>query len=99
MKTAHLKSNRETARFLYPLAIAMVITLFLFYIDEGYYDFRWMKYGGNWVAFFIYVAVIYGAQLLFTLPLFRFVPRFILILGKIITIILIVLFLTLIVFK
>jgi hypothetical protein len=37
-----------------PIAAALLTTLFLFYIDEGYNDFRWMKEPGNWFAFIIY---------------------------------------------
>jgi hypothetical protein len=33
---------------------SLLIVMFLFYIDEGYYDFRWMKDIGNWIAFFVY---------------------------------------------
>jgi hypothetical protein len=28
---------------------AFLVTMFFFYIDEGYYDFRWMKSAGNWI--------------------------------------------------
>ncbi len=41
---------------------AVIMTLFLFYIDEGYYDFRWMQDGGNWLAFIIYVVILFAAQ-------------------------------------
>lgn len=33
---------------------AVIIALFLFYIDEGYYNFAWMKSTGNWIVFFLY---------------------------------------------
>ena len=36
--------------FISPLVVAML----LFFIDEGYYDFRWMGEPGNWLAFSIY---------------------------------------------
>jgi putative effector of murein hydrolase len=49
----------------------LLITLFLFYIDEGYYDFRWMNEPGNWLAFLIYATVIFLGQLLFFKVLFR----------------------------
>ncbi|MGB0177283.1 MAG: hypothetical protein ACPF9D_08955 [Owenweeksia sp.] len=41
---------------------SVLVTLFLFFIDEGYYDFRWMKDWGNWIVFVIYVAGIYFGQ-------------------------------------
>ena len=47
------------------LAISsVIIVLFLFYIDEGFYNFRWMLNIGNWIAFSIYFTVIYFFQLL-----------------------------------
>jgi len=38
--------------------------MFLFNIDEGYYNFKWMLHIGNWFAFLVYVSFILGAQLL-----------------------------------
>lgn len=43
--------------------IANIITQILFFIDEGYYDFRWVKSWGNWVVYVIYVSVIWGLSL------------------------------------
>lgn len=37
---------------------AFVIVQFLFFIDEGYNDFRWMKEIGNWIVFFIYFGIL-----------------------------------------
>ena len=45
-----------------PLAIAAGVTLFLFHIDEGYYNFKWMLNIGNWVVFAIYVSILFFAQ-------------------------------------
>jgi hypothetical protein len=39
---------------LWPLTIAILITFLLFFIDEGYYDLRWMKSGVNWFWFAVY---------------------------------------------
>lgn len=36
---------------------AVLVTLMLFYIDEGFYDLRWMKDIGNWIVFIIYVSM------------------------------------------
>ena len=44
------------------LVSALLITLFLFYVDEGYYSFAWMESWGNWFVFFIYVALIFTIQ-------------------------------------
>ena len=43
---------------LFMLSVAAIITMFLFYIDEGYYNFNWMKSFGNWVVFVIYVLLL-----------------------------------------
>lgn len=48
------------------LISAIIITIFLFFIDEGYYDFRWMSDAGNWIPFFIYLVVIFILQLVFS---------------------------------
>lgn len=43
---------------------SILITLFLFFIDEGYYNFNWMANIGNWIAFLIYVVPVFLFQLL-----------------------------------
>lgn len=40
------------------ISSALLVSLMLFYIDEGYYDFRWMSNVGNWIAFVVYAGVI-----------------------------------------
>ena len=42
---------------------SVLIVFFLFFIDEGYYDFRWMKDPGNWIAFILYFVPVFGLQL------------------------------------
>ena len=49
------------------LIISVVASLFLFYIDEGYYNFQWMKFWGNWIVFMIYAGIIFVVQQLFAL--------------------------------
>ena len=34
-------------------------------MDEGYYDFRWMKEWGNWIVFLLYIGVMYVFQEIF----------------------------------
>jgi len=87
MKAQTAQHNTETKKYILPLLISIVITLFLFYIDEGFYNFKWMLNVGNWIAFLVYVAAIYIAQLLLILPLFRFFPNFMLTATKFILII------------
>ncbi|MEX0965856.1 MAG: hypothetical protein WD077_01350 [Bacteroidia bacterium] len=54
------KKNRSVILL---LISALLITNFLFFIDEGYYDFRWMKRLGNWIPFVVYAGAIFLAQL------------------------------------
>lgn len=46
-----------------PLALSVLVTLFLFYIDEGYYNFKWMLNIGNWLIFMIYVFILFLSQM------------------------------------
>ncbi len=59
--------------------ITNFITQFLFFIDEGYNDFRWMKQPGNWLVYLIYISVIFGVLfgMLHLLALVRKGVRFI----------------------
>lgn len=98
MKAQTAQRNAETKKYILPLFISLVITLFLFYIDEGFYDFRWMLNVGNWIVFLVYVAGIYVGQLILILPVYRAAPEFILTSGKIIFVILVLLLLTFVVF-
>ena len=41
------------------LALSVLFTLFICYIDEGYYSFDWMNSLENWIVFIPYVLVIY----------------------------------------
>lgn len=47
-------------------ASSLFITLLLFYIDEGHYNFNWMSRIGNWIPFIVYIAAIFSGQLLFS---------------------------------
>jgi len=44
-------------------SIAVVLTLFLAYIDEGNYDFSWTADPGSWIAVFMYITVFLVLQL------------------------------------
>ena len=45
------------------LVTTLIITLSLFFVDEGFYSFRWMQSWGNWFVFFIYGSAIYAGHL------------------------------------
>jgi len=99
MKAQTLLHKNETEKFILPVLNAMVITLFLFYIDEGFYDFRWMLNIGNWIVFLVYVAAIYGIQLILILPIYRFAPKIILFSGRIFLILSVAFFLLFVVLR
>lgn len=48
---------------LFPLISSILITLFLFYIDEGLYSFAWMKDTTAWVVFSIYTLIFFTLQI------------------------------------
>ena len=58
------------------LAAALSMTFILFFIDEGYYDLRWMLDGVNWIAFLLYSASLFLGQYITNLLLARFHFRF-----------------------
>lgn len=68
---APLPQQKQGGAVWIPLLIAVSATLFLFYIDEGFYDFRWMADPGNWLVFGIYVGIITGVQLVLGFLFFR----------------------------
>jgi hypothetical protein len=92
MKTQAISNRNETAKFILPLFIAFVITSFLFYIDEGFYDFRWMLNIGSWIVLLFYVAVIYVIQLILVLPFYSVATKWIISAEKIILAVSILLF-------
>lgn len=55
--------------FIAPLIPTVLLVLFLFYIDEGWYSFRWMLDVGNWIVFVIYLVILY--------PVFWLLSRFV----------------------
>jgi hypothetical protein len=63
MTTATLPAKTKTNEALILLVSAIAIAFALFFIDEGYYDFRWMKNPGNWIAFTAYVLMLFVGQL------------------------------------
>jgi hypothetical protein len=40
------------------LVPSAMLVLFLFYIDEGWYSFRWMLDPGNWLVFTLYMVIL-----------------------------------------
>lgn len=78
--SAARQTNRVNTSFsvqlILPAAIATVVmVMFLFYIDEGYYDFRWMRNAGNWLMFVVYLAFVFPMQWLLAGMLDRLAGR------------------------
>jgi hypothetical protein len=71
MPQIHGLSQRRSEDLLTPFMAALLIVLFLFFIDEGYYDFRWMKEWGNWFVFGIYLVIFFPIQWLISHFVFR----------------------------
>ena len=57
-----------------PIGVSIVLTLFFFFIDEGYYSFKWMLEPGAWIVFLIYVFILSSVQILTLGFLFKFLP-------------------------
>jgi hypothetical protein len=53
------------------IVISVLTTLYLFYIDEGYYSFAWMKEPGSWFIFLIYVTFFTFIQFIIRLFFFK----------------------------
>ncbi len=53
---------RKAEDLISPLISAFLIVMFLFFIDEGYNDFRRMKDPGNWIVFVIYMIIFFPIQ-------------------------------------
>jgi hypothetical protein len=71
MSAITITPNTSRDNFLIPFGSALLITHFLFFIDEGFYDFRWMLEWGNWVVFVIYLIMLFPVQWAISYFLFR----------------------------
>ena len=38
---------------------SVLLTFFIAFIDEGYYNFQWMSDPGSWVAFMVYTSLFF----------------------------------------
>jgi len=76
MNTISLESFLAKNKVLLFAFCAILFTQFLFFIDEGYYDFRWMKSIGNWIVFPVYTVPIFLCQLGFSWLIRRITASF-----------------------
>ncbi len=60
MTTAAIQneSNESLKEFIPMIISAIIVTLALLYIDEGYYNFDWMANIGNWIVGIFYAGAI-----------------------------------------
>lgn len=56
--------STHTKTILISLLNSTLVILFLFYMDEGYYNFNWMLHLGNWIAFGFYMLAFSTGQLI-----------------------------------
>jgi len=59
-----VNTSRTGWHALLHVGFATLITMYLFYLDEGYFNFMWMKNFGNWIFFMIYGSFFLFGQLL-----------------------------------
>ena len=71
MQTVINKLNQEKSAYIL-FASALLISFFLFFIDEGNYNLGWMTNPGNWLVFLIYLGLLFGTQLIIAWLLFKF---------------------------
>ena len=71
MNTTNVNTRKENSSLIIHATTAILVTLFLFYIDEGYYNFKWMLSIGNWICFFVYAGMLFGGQILVKMFLFE----------------------------
>jgi hypothetical protein len=62
MNAATLNPPIKVSYLLVSILVSIGVTLFLFYIDEGYYDLRWMKDARNWLWFVVYAGSFVAGQ-------------------------------------
>ena len=62
MSTANSLPGKKDYAILIPFVSALLIVLFLSFIDEGYYSFSWVKDPSSWPAFGIYLAIFFIIQ-------------------------------------
>lgn len=64
MTTSTLTIPKELNRAIIYAVVSFVLTSFLFFIDEGYYNFNWTTELRNWVAFLFYAGSMFFGQVL-----------------------------------
>lgn len=63
--------NFPARKYLLILFWVHLVSQFFMWMDEGYYDFRWMSDGWNWVIYFVYTTIITAFSIAFHRVAFR----------------------------
>jgi len=63
MNSSVLPAHQSDNKVVPPLLSTFGIVMFLFFIDEGYYNMKWMLDGGAWFVFFLYTVLLLPVQL------------------------------------
>ena len=66
-----LSEKKKKWRVITPAICSILTIMFLFFIDEGSYSFKWMHQKENWIAFAIYVIGFLVSQLITSLIILR----------------------------
>ena len=71
MNALSLNIPRKHFSFIIQNLVSVFVTLFLFYIDEGYYSFKWMHEPGAWFVFILYFAFFGIGQMITKVYIFK----------------------------
>ena len=71
MTTTTLTSQAIAFKWIAPIIATFVIVTFLFYIDEGYYNFNWTLEIGSWIVFAMYAGILFPIQYVMSYFFFR----------------------------
>ncbi|MBX2964734.1 MAG: hypothetical protein KF845_01225 [Cyclobacteriaceae bacterium] len=63
-KSPVIATSAKTDHVKFYLAASVLVSGFLFFIDEGYFSFRWMLDLGSWIIFSVYVLALFMGQFL-----------------------------------
>ena len=64
MKNLSLRINDSKKDWIPQLLLSTLFILFLSWIDEGNRDFSWMVNPSEWIAYFVFVGLLFGLQIL-----------------------------------
>lgn len=62
MAVSTLNPSKRLSPTVINLTVSVLLTTFLFYIDEGYNNFNWTRNLGNWIMFVAYAGSMFLGQ-------------------------------------